>query len=103
MTIAAPARATPGCRHSWSGSHRGHRRTSRSRGTLRPMTRKLRWLLMVAVPVLAGGLGLVPFAPAQPDDRDLNYSLIEEGLYMGGDVRCRRAAPTPSSTCAIKR
>ena len=49
------------------------------------------------LPVLVVGVGLVLFGLAASDERDFNYSLIEEGLYMGGDV----ARPPPGTKAVL--
>ena len=49
------------------------------------------------LPVLLIGVALVLFGLAASDERDFNYSLIETGLYMGGDV----AKPPPGTNAVL--
>jgi hypothetical protein len=50
------------------------------------------WLFLTAcAAVLLGGVALLLFFLARLDQPEENYTLIEDGLYMGGDVK----APPP--------
>src|SRR5262245_23693538 len=54
-------------------------------GSTIPMTRTRRRLLVMVALLLSGG-GLLLFAFARLTEEEPNYTLIEKGLYMGGDV-----------------
>ena len=49
------------------------------------MTRARRKLLVIAMLILVGGAGIM-FAFARLTEEEPNYTLIEKGLYLGGDV-----------------
>ncbi|MBI1917057.1 MAG: dual specificity protein phosphatase family protein [Planctomycetes bacterium] len=49
------------------------------------------------LPVLVVGVGLVLLGLAASDERDFNYSLIEKGFYMGGDV----TKPPPGTNAVL--
>jgi hypothetical protein len=56
-----------------------------------------RLLLPGILLALAVGVGLYLFWLAQPDREGPNYSLIEDGLYLGGDV----SAPPPGAGAVL--
>jgi hypothetical protein len=53
--------------------------------------------LLRILPALLVGIGLVLFGLVAADERDHNYSLIDDGLFMGGNV----GRPPPGTTAVL--
>src|SRR5919202_514359 len=56
----------------------------------------IRWALLVVLSAACVGVALLLPGPERPE-REGNYSLIEDGLYMGGDV----AKPPPGTKAVL--